>query len=309
MPMRKLIRIALCLVLAPSAWAENWPQWRGPVFNGSSPETNLPSAWSKTDGVVWSAALPGPSAATPAVWGDRVFLSSTDLQNRSLVALCLDRLTGNIVWQHKISDGLRRDDRSTYSAPSPVTDGQRVFFFYSNGELAAFDFAGLKLWSRNLQTDYGAFAFLWTFSSTPVLFQDRLYLQVLQRDVPAGGRGRTDGPNDSYLLAMDPATGKTLWRVVRPSEAVAESREAFTTPVPFHASGTRRAAGRRGGLPDRPRSGHRPGTLALGHLESRSHRTLAAGAVARGGRWRDPGLRAQKLAGLRPSSRRNRGAA
>src|SRR5439155_8160591 len=61
--------------------------------------------------------------------------------------------------------------------------------------------------------------------------------QVLQRDVPVNGRGRTDGPNDSYLLALDPATGKVLWRQLRPSEAVAESREAFTTPMPYEFNG------------------------------------------------------------------------
>jgi outer membrane protein assembly factor BamB len=230
--MHKLLLVSLVLVVVPFSRAENWPQWRGPSFDGSSPEQNLPTQWSKSENVAWETALPGPSAATPAIWGDRVFVSSTDLANQSLLALCLDRQSGKILWQHKTGEGIRRDDRSTFASPSPVTDGQRAIFFYSNGQLVAFDFAGQQLWSRNIQTDYGPFAFLWTFSSSPVLFDGRLYLQVLQRDVPVSGRGRPDG-NESYLLAMDPATGKTLWRQVRPSQAVAESREAFTTPVPF----------------------------------------------------------------------------
>src|SRR5437867_7218826 len=65
----------------------------------------------------------------------------------------------------------------------------------------------------------------------------KLYMQVLQRDVPANGRGKKDGPNESYLLALDPDTGKQLWRQLRPSEAVAESREAFTTPIPYEYKG------------------------------------------------------------------------
>jgi outer membrane protein assembly factor BamB len=100
-----------------------------------------------------------------------------------------------------------------------------------------FDTAGQRLWGRNLERDYGPFAFQWTFSSSPTLFAGKLYLQVLQRDVPVEGRGLQDRENESYLLALDPASGKTLWRHVRPSQAVAESREAFTTPIPFSVEG------------------------------------------------------------------------
>ncbi|HOX04464.1 MAG TPA: PQQ-binding-like beta-propeller repeat protein [Candidatus Paceibacterota bacterium] len=212
--------------------AADWPQWRGPDFNGSSPETGLPAVWSKTEGLAWSVPMPGPGAATPIVWGDHVLVSSTDLASQGILAMCLDRRTGQVRWQQRIAEGIRRDNRSTFASSSPVTDGQRAFFFSSTGDLAAFDMEGRKLWGRNIQADYGPFAFLWTFSSTPALFDGRLYVQVCQRDVPVSGRGRTDGPNESYLMALDPGTGKTLWRQIRPSDAVAESREAFTTPIP-----------------------------------------------------------------------------
>jgi outer membrane protein assembly factor BamB len=235
--MQKLMLMIMGLVAAAMAQAENWPQWRGPAFNGSSGERNLPAEWSKTEKVAWTVALPGPSAATPIIWGEHVFISSTDTAGQSLVALCLDRKTGKILWRQQVAEGLRRDRQSTFSASSPVTDGQRVIFFYSNGEMAAFDLAGQKLWSRNIETDFGQFAFLWTFSTSPVLFEDKLYMQVLQRDVPVNGRGRRNGPNESYLLALDPATGKTLWRQVRPSAARDESREAFTTPLPLTVNG------------------------------------------------------------------------
>src|SRR5206468_3658760 len=121
--------------------------------------------------------------------------------------------------------------------PSPATDGQRVIFFYGNGDLVAYDVDGKQLWKRNIQKEYGEFAFQWTFSTSPLLYGGKLYMQVLQRDVPANGRGKKDVPNESYLLALDPANGKELWRQLRPSEAVAESREAFTTPVPYEEGG------------------------------------------------------------------------
>ena len=227
----------------PAARAQDWPNWRGPQFNGSAPGAkNLPVKFSPTEGVKWAADMPGPSAATPAIYGDRVFVSSTDLKAETLVAICLDRATGKERWRHAVGTGymsggegnkIRRDERSNYASPSPVTDGKRVVFFYGNGDLAAFDLDGKKLWQRNLQQDYGDFAFQWTFSSSPQLYNGKLYLQILQRDRPI--RGKADAP--SFLLALDPATGKEFWRQERPSPAVMESREAFTTPIPHEHGG------------------------------------------------------------------------
>lgn len=230
--------IALGLVaLAADVSAENWPHWRGPNFDGSSAEKNLPSEFSKTNNVKWVAELPGPAAATPIVWGDHVFVSSTDAKAKSLRALALDRKTGKELWNHEVSQAFGHDNMSNYGSPSPVTDGQLVYFYYGNGELVAFDFAGKKIWSRNIQQDYGQFAFQWTYATSPTLADGKLIIQVLQRDVPVNGRGRKDGPSDSYLLALDPKTGKELWKHVRPCEARAESRESFSTPIPINHGG------------------------------------------------------------------------
>jgi outer membrane protein assembly factor BamB len=233
-PLRSLTLAAL-LLSATLATAANWPHWRGPDFNGSSPETGLPATFSKTENIAWTAPLPGPSAATPVIWNDRVFVSSGDKTARTLKAICLDRQSGRVLWQHQVADVYARDDRSNYASPSPVTDGKIVVFFYGNGDLVTFDLAGKELWRRNLQKDYGDFAFQWTFSASPTLFNGKLYLQVLQRDQPVHGKGKAGG--ESYLLCLDPANGKTLWRHVRPTEAVAESREAFSTPIPYQHNG------------------------------------------------------------------------
>ncbi len=233
-----LTLIGLCTGLCtPHLLGGEWRHWRGPSYNGSTDETNLPSQWSRTENIRWMAELPGRSAATPIVCRDCVFISSTDPQSNKLLALCFRRSDGTLLWRHEVASDIARDTRSTFAASSPVTDGEIVVFFYGNGPLAAFDFQGDQLWKRDIQQDYGEFAFGWTFSSTPLLYEGRLYLQVLQRDVPVRGRGFTDRQNDSYLLAMEPKTGKELWRVVRPSDAYAESREAFTSPIPFEYQG------------------------------------------------------------------------
>src|SRR5439155_4974094 len=108
-----------------------------------------------------------------------------------------------------------------------------VVFLYGNGELAAFDFAGTNLWARHLQKEYGAFAYQWTYGASPTLYDGKLFVQVLQRDEPVHGRGRTDGPIDSFLLALDPQTGKELWKSNRPNDAREESKESYATPIPF----------------------------------------------------------------------------
>ncbi|MDA8775483.1 PQQ-binding-like beta-propeller repeat protein, partial [Opitutales bacterium] len=124
------------------------------------------------------------------------------------------------------------DSRSNYASPSPVTDGERVIFFFGNGDLVSYLMDGTEEWRRNIQEDYGDFCFQWTFSSTPTLFGTKLYLPVLQRDQQAHGRGNASAK--SYILSMDPQNGKTLWRHIRPSNAKMESLESFGTVIPHN---------------------------------------------------------------------------
>ena len=210
------VLVTLMLAAASSVQAGNWPQWRGPFFNGSTDEKNLPSTWSQTDNVAWTADLAGVAASTPIVWEQYVFLTGVDAARNTLQALCFARADGKLLWKQDVAKGIRQDNRSNFASSSPVTDGKNVTFFYGNGDLVCFSMDGHRRWARNLQKDFGPFAFNWTFSSSPLLYGGKLYLQVLQRDVPVRGRGRANGDNPSYLLAVDPDTGKTLWRVLRP---------------------------------------------------------------------------------------------
>ena len=224
--------LAFVGVSVPSLRATDWAQWRGPFFNGSTDEKNLPSTWSETENIAWTVDLPGDGPGTPIICGDRVFLSGVDVAKDMLQAMCFDRTNGKQLWCRDVAKGIRREERSNFASASAITDGKLVFFYYGNGDLFCFDVDGNQRWTRNLQKDYGPFAFYWTPGGTPLLFDGRLYVQVLQRDVPVDGRGLTDQANEPYLLAINPSTGETLWRHVRPSDGVAEAREAHTTPIP-----------------------------------------------------------------------------
>ncbi len=219
---------------AASAPAADWAQWRGPFFNGSTTESGLPNQWSKTENVSWVTPLPGYSGATPIIWEDTVFVSSPDGE-KNLVLLCLERATGKIRWQKVVAAGNREKGRNNMASPSPVTDGKRVFILCGTGDLAAFDFSGKELWSRNLGKDYGRFAINWLYGSSPLLYRERLYVPVIQSNpVPDNYSQSQDGnpKRESYLLCLEPASGKTLWRNIRPTDAFSEAQEAYTTPTP-----------------------------------------------------------------------------
>ncbi len=232
--MRAPIFTLLIAALAGFANAADWPQFRGPNQDGSSPEKGLPEKFSKTEGVKWSAPMPGPAASVPAVFGDNVFVSSSDPANKKLLAICLDAKNGSVKWSKSVADGYQHDTSSNLASPSPSTDGERAYFYYGTGLLAAYDFSGKEVWTRDLMKDYGRFGTQWTYSSSAVLDGGKLYVQVLQRNHPfqfqTMEKGDPNGKNESYILALDPKTGKEIWRHVRASDAAEESLEAFSSP-------------------------------------------------------------------------------
>jgi outer membrane protein assembly factor BamB len=231
--MKTLQLLAAAVLVTSLAHAENWPQWRGPAFNGTSPETGLPTTWTK-ETVKWSAPLPGPSGATPAVWGDHVFVTSPDAE-KNLLLFCIDRTTGKVRWQKQIGTGDINKGKGNMASPSPVTDGKLVWALFGNGAVAALDFDGKIVWQRNLGEEYGRFSVNWIYGSSPLLYDGRLYIQVLQRNpAPPDYPGLAGGSpeRESYLLAVDPKTGKNIFKVARSSEARLESQESYATPMP-----------------------------------------------------------------------------
>ena len=227
------------LVTACPAFAGNWPQWRGPLHNGSATETGLPEKWSMTENMLWTAEMPGMSGSTPIVWGNRVFISSIDEKTDGLLAMCFDAGTGKLLWRKEIGKNIDVP-RNNSSTPSPVTDGKTVWFYYGTGALIAFDFDGKELWSRDLLKTEGVFALMFGYSSTPLLYKGKLYIVVLQNK-RAGryGHCRRNGDRaaDSFLMAIDPQTGKTLWRHVRLTDARDEAQEAYVSAIPFEWNG------------------------------------------------------------------------
>ncbi len=227
--MRILLTVFLYLTAAPAA---EWPQWRGPHFNGFSEEKGLPASWSKTKNVAWAAKLPGPGASTPAVRRGRVFLTAIEEESRRLWAMCLDMETGRVLWKRPAGKGFLIRRGNTAASPSPIVDGERVYFLFGTGEFLAFDLDGRPVWRRNLTRDHGEFVLKWKYAASPLLFGGKLYVAVLHSWRKAR-RSPGQPPPASYLLCIDPATGKDIWKHVRRTDAEGEACEAYTTPYPF----------------------------------------------------------------------------
>lgn len=226
--MRTRLFLAAALVLFSVAvtQADNWPQWRGPSRDGVSQEKNLPVRWSTEENVAWKLALPARSGATPIIWEDRIFLNVGD--GDDLYLWCVDRKQGTVLWKQRLGSGNVRRRKQNMSSPSPVTEGENVYVMTGTGILKGFDFDGKGLWTRDIQKDYGRFGLNWGYASSPLLFEDSLYVQVLHGM-------RTD--DSSYVLRIDKKTGKTLWRVERPTDAIRESPDSYTTPALLHYDG------------------------------------------------------------------------
>ena len=226
------LSLAVLLLSVVSLRAENWPQWRGPLLNGSTTETNLKARFSKQQDLLWSAAMPGRSGATPVVWDDAIFVPSPDSQ-KNLLLFCVDRSTGKVRWQRVVGVGDRVIGKNNMASCSAVTDGKRVYALFGTSDFAAFDFDGTPVWQVRLREEFGAFADMFLYGASPLLFEGRLYLPLLQRNPPTYGHAMDLKPErKSWLICLEPATGKVLWKHERQTDAREEAMEAYTTPVP-----------------------------------------------------------------------------
>ncbi len=230
-------------IKAPLSHTGDWANWRGPHYNGSSDETNLPAKFSPTENVLWKTPMPGEGAGTPIILGNRVFVSSSERNGSGLFGMCVDRDTGDVLWKKNLAEGKPWRPRNNLASASVVSDGKRAFFTFASGDLIALDFEGEEVWSRNLEKEYGPFSILWIYSSTPLYHDGKLYVEVLRNVKPLRKELRDSYtgklPLDSYLLCLDPATGENIWKVARETDAVEESPEAYSTPIPFEYKGRR----------------------------------------------------------------------
>ena len=198
-------------IFIPMTQAEPWPGWRGPRGDGTCIEQGVPIDWDPA-GALWKTELPGHGHASPIVWGDRVYTVTANPATRDRILLCLDRMSGKILWQQTVVKGPleKLHKENSYASSTPFTDGKRVYVTFRVGDeifVAAHDLAtGRQLWRVRPGTHVGE----WGFSNAPVLFKDMVIIDG-------------DGKGDSFLIALSSADGQTIWRNNRTQKGISYS--------------------------------------------------------------------------------------
>jgi len=210
-----------------SAFAVNWPAWRGPNGDGVTTETNLPLTWSATENVRWKIPLPEPGNSTPIVWGDRIFFTQNEGERRAL--WCVNRADGKILWQAGPTwkEQERTHQTNPFCASSPVTDGERVIAWFGSAGLWCWDLDGKDLW----HIDLGKQDHEWGYGSSPVLADDLCILNF--------------GPGArSFLVGIEKKNGKEIWRFDVPPPKTPEGAGvgqnyigSWSTPVLVNEAG------------------------------------------------------------------------
>jgi outer membrane protein assembly factor BamB len=230
-----LIFLMTATTLAPAvSRAENWPQWRGPRNNGISIEKTIPTRWSQTENVIWRTEMPGQGGATPAVWNDRLFVTSA--MGDDLILMCIDTSDGRVLWKRTVTDGNQdaRAGEGNSASPSPITDGTHVWVFFSTGILAAYDFEGNLVWKLDCGQRFGKLDIQFGMTSTPVLDGEALYLQLLHGPMVRGNDHRI-----GKVIKLNKSTGDTIWEHDRVTDADFECKHSYASPFLYEDSSRR----------------------------------------------------------------------
>ena len=139
-----LVFTAILAAIAHPLAAANWPSWRGPNGDGTSPETAVPLKWSATENVKWKTPLPEPGDSSPIVWGDKIFITQSFEAEGSRTVICFDRGTGRQIWKAGTTwkQAEKRYGKNPHCAASPVSDGTRVIAFFGSAALFCWDTDG-----------------------------------------------------------------------------------------------------------------------------------------------------------------------
>jgi outer membrane protein assembly factor BamB len=228
------IALAFMLAATLAVQAENWPQFRGTKGGVAPDDPALPDTWTTTQNVAWKIDVPGRAWSSPVVWGDHVFITTAidtggdkplrptseyisrsgggnmtfaDLENQKTplrwMVYDIDFKTGKVRWEREAAAGVpaqSRHQKNSYAAETPVTDGERVYAYFGNVGLFAYDLTGKLVWSLKVtpvktRTGFGS-------AASPILHDGRLILV-------------NDNDEQSYIAAHDARTGKELWRTTR----------------------------------------------------------------------------------------------
>lgn len=216
----------LVVSMETTAYATNWPSWRGEDGKGVVPEGAPPIRWSETENIKWKTDLPGEGQSTPIIWGDLIILqtaipvqedkgeissafgngaprSKQIITPYQFVVLGLSKDTGDILWQTEVHESLPHEGHhpSGSLAPySPVTDGRYIWASFGSRGLYCLDMEGTIVWSQ--QTGKLKMAGPFGEGSSPLLVGDLIIVLADQED-------------QSKITAYSKQSGEIVWEEMR----------------------------------------------------------------------------------------------
>jgi len=182
----------------------DWPWWRGLERNGIAHGGNYPVDWDKQKNVVWVASIPGRGQSSPAVVAERVFLTTADEKRQAQSVLCLNRATGELIWQKELHKGGFEKEvhkKCSHAAASVASDGERIFVAFLNHKaiwLTCLDNKGKVVWQKKVCDFNSKFG----FGASPLIYENNVIVA-------------TDNQGGGYLTAYDRRSGKVAWNVKR----------------------------------------------------------------------------------------------
>jgi outer membrane protein assembly factor BamB len=223
--------VAICLsvlsltVIALNASAQEWTRFRGPNGTGISPSKGIPTKIASPD---WKVQLPGSGHSSPVLWGERIFLTSTGDKSGGISVLCLSASDGRLIWKKDFAlNPFPRHQFNSYAASTPTVDAERVYVVWNQPDdymLTALDHSGKLVWQR----DFGPFVSQHGCGTSPIVYDEKIILANEQDDSKFVKESPRSG--ESFLLAVEATTGKTVWQTPRRSAVV-----AYSTPCVYRS--------------------------------------------------------------------------
>jgi outer membrane protein assembly factor BamB len=224
--MARLVRLWLMLLafggLSGVGLAGNWERFRGPNGSGTVEDKDVPVTFGMNENLLWKVPINGTGNGSPVVWGKHVFLLAASPDGKERRLMCFDATNGKLRWQKSIPGSpvaLSRKDTS-HASSTPATDGEAVYVSFWDGKdiiLAAYDFDGESLWSKNL----GRFISQHGAGASPIVYRDKvIFANDMDGYIEAKDKTRKPVPIDhpSLLIALDKKTGQMVWETLRTPE-------------------------------------------------------------------------------------------
>lgn len=204
---------------------ESWWQFRGPNGDGHVSSGDLVLEWSESQNIAWKTAIHDRGWSSPVIAQNNIWLTTATRDGHRLFAICVDKKTGKVVHDLHLFDvesPQKITDENTYATPTPVVHRGRVIVHFGTYGTACLDAkTGQEIWSRrDLNCDHEANA---GPASSPTIIDGNCVVHV-------------DGRDFQYIVALDPETGKTVWKTERSkdfSDVPVNQRKAFCMPLEF----------------------------------------------------------------------------